>query len=217
MAKLLLCLEGVVLREFPLDRESLTIGRKAQSDIQIDDITISSKHAVIKVEKNAYMDNIKDVYVEDLGSTNGTLVNGQRIKKHMLRHGDVILLGRHEFKFLDEDAPDFEKTMIVNPDAEKLKTRALLPAAVKLLTGPKAGHTLDIVKSYTTMGNAGSNVIISKRANGYFVAHVRPKGVVVVDMPPTLNGGPINAQSTPLNDHDVIEIAGMKLEFFLKT
>jgi len=217
MAKLLLCLEGVVLREFPLNRDVFTIGRKAQSDIQIDDITISSKHAVIKVEKNAHMDNINDVYVEDLGSTNGTLVNGQRIKKHMLRHGDVILLGRHEFKFLDEDAPDFDKTMMMNPGAEKLKTRALLPAAVKLLTGPKAGHTLDIVKSYTTMGNAGSNVIISKRANGYFVAHVRPKGAVVVEMPPTLNGGPISAQSMPLNDHDVIEIAGMKLEFFLKT
>jgi hypothetical protein len=217
MAKLLLCLEGVVLREFPLDCASLSIGRKAQSDIQIDDITISSKHAVIKVEKNAYMDNVKDVYVEDLGSTNGTLVNGQRIKKHMLRHGDVIVLGRHEFKFLDEDAPDFDKTMMVNVDAEKIKTRALLPAAVKLLTGPKAGHTLDIVKSYTTMGNAGSSVIISKRTNGYFVAYVRPKGATIVDPTPTLNGRPISGQSTPLNDHDVIEIAGMKLEFVLKT
>ena len=217
MAKLLLCLEGMVLREFPLDREAFTIGRKAHSDIQIDDITISSKHAVIKVEKNAYMDNIKDVYVEDLGSTNGTLVNGQRIKKHMLRHGDVILLGRHEFKFLDEDAPDFDKTMIVTPGAEKIKIRALLPAAVKVLTGPKAGHTMDIVKSYTTLGNAGTSVIISKRTNGYFVAHVRPKGAVIVDMPPMLNDRAIGAQSTPLNDHDVIEIAGMKLEFFIKT
>lgn len=217
MAKLLLCLEGMVLREFSLDREAFTIGRKAHSDIHIDDITISSKHAVIKVEKNAYMDNVKDVYVEDLGSTNGTLVNGQRIKKHMLRHGDVILLGRHEFKFLDEDAPDFDKTMIVNRDAEKIKTRALLPAAVKLLTGPKAGHTMDIVKSYTTLGNAGSSVIISKRTNGYFVAHVRPKGAVIADMPPMLNDRAIGAQSTPLNDRDVIEIAGMKLEFFIKT
>lgn len=215
MAKLLLCLEGVVLREFPLDRESFTIGRKAQSDIQIDDITISSKHAVIKVEKNAYMDNIKDVYVEDLGSTNGTLVNGQRIKKHMLRHGDVIMLGRHEFKFLDEDAPDFDKTMMVNPGVEKqLKTRALLPAAIKVLTGPKAGHKLDIVKSYTTLGNAGKTVIISKRTNGYFVAYVHPKGQPA-DMPPTLNNHPISAQNTPLNDHDLIEIAGMKLEFVL--
>lgn len=216
MAKLLLCLEGVVLREFLLERDALTIGRKAQSDIQIDDITISSKHAVIRVDKNAYMDNIKDVYVEDLGSTNGTLVNGQRIKKHMLRHGDVILLGRHEFKFLDEDAPDFDKTMMVNIDAEKVKTRSLLPAAVKVLTGSKAGHTLDIVKSYTTMGNGGSTVIISKRANGYFVAHVRPKGATIVDQVPTLNDRPISGQTTPLNDHDVIEIAGLKLEFFLK-
>ena len=215
MAKLLLCLEGMVLREFPLDRDAFTIGRKAQSDIHIDDITISSKHAVIKVEKNAYMDHIQDVYVEDLGSTNGTLVNGQRIKKHMLRHGDVIVLGRHEFKFLDEDAPDFDKTMMVSPQVEKLKTRALLPAAVKVLTGPKAGHTLNIVKSYTTLGNAGNTVIISKRTNGYFVSHVRAKGVVIVEVPPTLNDQPMSTQTTPLNDHDIIGIGGMKLEFFL--
>lgn len=51
MAKLLLCLEGVVLREFPLERDTLCIGRKAQNEIQIDDITISSKHAIVKVEK----------------------------------------------------------------------------------------------------------------------------------------------------------------------
>ncbi len=218
MAKLVLCLEGVVLREFPLDRESFSIGRKSQSDIQIDDITVSSKHAVVKIEKNAYMDHIKDVYVVDLESTNGTMVNGQRIKKHMLRHGDVIQIGRHEFKFLDEDAPDFEKTVMMKPDAEKVKTRALPEAAVKVMNGPKAGHSVDITKSYTTMGNAGSTIIISKRAQGYYIAHVQSKGAKPAkgEGVPKLNGKKFGANSVPLTDHDVIEVSGMKLEFVYK-
>lgn len=218
MAKLVLQLEGVVLREYALDRDTFSIGRKAQSEIQIDDITVSSKHAVIKVEKNAYMDHINDVYVVDLESTNGTMVNGQRIKKHLLRHGDVIQIGRHEFKFLDEDAPDFEKTVMMKPDAEKVKTRALPEAQVKVLDGPKAGHTLDIIKSYTTLGNAGSTVIISKRSQGYYIAHVQSKGAKPVkgEGTPKLNGKKFGANSVPLTDHDVIEMAGMKLEFMYK-
>jgi pSer/pThr/pTyr-binding forkhead associated (FHA) protein len=216
MAKLVLCLEGVVLREFPLDRESYAIGRKAQSDIQIDDITVSSKHAVVKVEPNMYMSNVQDVFVVDLDSTNGTMVNGQRVKRHLLRHGDVIQIGRHEFKFIDEAAPDLEKTMMVKADAIKPKARALLQAAVKILNGPKAGHVLDIIKSYTTLGNAGSTVIISKRSQGYFIAYVHGKSATKGEKLPTLNGNPFGAQSVPLNDHDRIEIAGMQLEFFFK-
>lgn len=216
MAKLVLTVEGVILREFSLDCETLSIGRKAQNDIPIDDITISSKHAVVKVQKNAYMDNINDVYIEDLDSTNGTMVNGQRIKKHMLRHGDVVQLGRHEFKFMDEDAPDFEKTIAIKPAAAKATARGLLPAAVRVLNGPKVGQALDLIKSYTTMGNAGCTVIISKRSNGYFIAHIQNKGEQKTAKSPQLNGQPVGAQSIPLNDHDVIEISGMRLEFFLK-
>lgn len=216
MAKMVLTVDGVILREFPLDRDVLSIGRKAQNDIPIDDITISSKHAVIRVEKNAYMDSMNDVYIEDLDSTNGTLVNGQRIKKHMLRHGDVVQIGRHEFKFMDEDAPDFEKTIVMKPEAAINKTRGLPPAAVKVLNGPKAGQALDLLKSYTTMGNAGSTVIISKRSNGYFIAHIQGKGEKKTGKAPMINGKPIGAQSLPLNDRDVIDMSGMQLEFFLK-
>ncbi len=218
MAKLVLTLEGVVLREFPLDRESFTIGRKAQNDIQIDDITVSSKHAVVKIEKNAYMDHVNDIYVVDLDSTNGTLVNGQTIKKHMLRHGDIIQIGRHEFKFLDEEAHDFEKTIMMPPDADKVRTRSLPDAAVKVMTGPRAGQMVDITKSYTTMGNAGSTIIISKRAQGYYIAHVQGKGAKPAkgDAAPKLNGKKFGANSVPLTDHDVIEVSGMKLEFVYK-
>ena len=83
--------------------------------------------------------------------------------------------------------------------------------------GVKNGNFRYIEVPGTSLSGWLADKVAAKRANGYFVAHVRPKEAVVVEIPPTLNGHPISAQSTPLNDHDVIEIAGMKLEFVIKT
>jgi len=114
MAKLILSMEGLVLKEIPLVRERTTIGRKPHNDIQIDNLAISGEHAVIVTV-------INDSFLEDLDSTNGTLVNGQPVKKHFLQDGDVVELGKYRLKYLSETgaAPardDFEKTMILRPD-----------------------------------------------------------------------------------------------------
>ncbi len=114
MAKLILSMEGLVLKEIPLVRERTTIGRKPHNDIQIDNLAISGEHAVIVIV-------INDAFLEDLDSTNGTLVNGQPVKKHFLQDGDVVELGKYRLKYLSEtdaaQAPDdFEKTMVLRPD-----------------------------------------------------------------------------------------------------
>ena len=85
MAKLILSMDGLVLKEIVLNKERLSIGRKPHNDIQIDNLAISGEHAVIVTILN-------DSFLEDLNSTNGTLVNGQPIKKHILRNKDVIEL-----------------------------------------------------------------------------------------------------------------------------
>jgi pSer/pThr/pTyr-binding forkhead associated (FHA) protein len=215
MAKLVLSQEGVITKEFPLDKEQLSIGRKPHNDVQIDDITVSGQHAVVSVEKNFYLETLKDIYIEDQNSTNGTFVNGKKIKKHMLRHGDVVQIGRHEFKFLDEDAPDFDQTVVLQQQETKKAESGLLPGYIKVLNGPKAGKTLDLVKSYTSMGNAGTMVVIAKRPQGYFASHVTGKSTQ--EKYPLVNGNPIGSQSVPLQDHDVIEIGGLRLEFALKS
>ena len=69
MAKLILSLDGQVLREVPLDKERVTIGRKPHNDIPIENLAVSGEHACIVTILN-------DSFLEDLGSTNGTLVNG---------------------------------------------------------------------------------------------------------------------------------------------
>ena len=120
MAKLILSMDGLVLKEIPLTKERTTIGRKPHNDIQIDNLAVSGEHAVIVTILN-------DCFLEDLGSTNGTLVNGNPVKKHFLQNNDVVELGKYRLKFVgDAPAPaataekaDFEKTMVLRPSAMK--------------------------------------------------------------------------------------------------
>ncbi len=233
MAKLILSMDGLVLKEIQLNQERLTIGRKPQNDIQIDNLAISGEHAVV-------VTILADSFLEDLNSTNGTLVNGQPIKKHFLRNNDIIELGKYKLKYMADlqagaAASDFEKSSAIRSGSLKLpaelqlaptesmsrssvgiasQPKAPVPglsAAVQLLNGPNAGKELDLTKTLTTLGKPGLQVaVIAKRPHGYFITHVEGRQF------PIVNGKALDAQAVPLGDHDVIEIAGIKMEFFLK-
>jgi len=263
MAKLILSMDGLVLKEIPLTKERTTIGRKPHNDIQIDNLAVSGEHAVIVTILN-------DSFLEDLGSTNGTIVNGNPIKKHFLQNNDVIELGKYKLKFVGEAAPaasgekaDFEKTMVLRPAAMKAAQAAggtgaqaavaqrqaavqaagasaaatgiadkdvhsapasapsappAAPAkpaqplgAIQLLSGGNAGKELELTKPLTTLGKPGVQVaVLTRRPQGYFITHVDG------DKRPTVNGQEIGAAPHSLKDHDVIELAGVKMEFFLK-
>src|SRR3954471_15743237 len=117
MAKLILSMDGLVLKEIPLKKERTTVGRKPHNDIQIDNLAVSGEHAVIVTILN-------DSFLEDLGSTNGTLVNGNTVKKHFLQNNDVVELGKYKLKYIAEpgaaqpaEKADFEKTMVLRPSA----------------------------------------------------------------------------------------------------
>src|SRR2546421_9684872 len=126
MAKLILSMDGLVLKEIALTKERTTIGRKPHNDIQIDNLAVSGEHAVI-------VTILQDSFLEDLGSTNGTVVNGQPIKKHFLQNNDIIELGKYKLKYVNEavagetKAADFEKTKGLLPGSVKAATRG--PAA----------------------------------------------------------------------------------------
>ena len=266
MAKLILSMDGLVLKEIPLTKERTTIGRKPHNDIQIDNLAVSGEHAVIVTILN-------DSFLEDLGSTNGTIVNGNPIKKHFLQNNDVIELGKYKLKFVGEAAPaasgekaDFEKTMVLRPAAMKAAqasgggagaqaavaqrqaavqaagaaasaagiadkdarsapassapsapspaapTKPVQPlGAIQLLSGGNAGKELELTKPLTTLGKPGVQVaVLTRRPQGYFITHVEG------DKRPTVNGQEIGAAPHSLKDHDVIELAGVKMEFFLK-
>jgi len=261
MAKLILSMDGLVLKEIALTKERTTIGRKPHNDIQIDNLAVSGEHAVI-------VTILQDSFLEDLGSTNGTVVNGQPIKKHFLQNNDIIELGKYKLRYVNEavagqaKAADFEKTMVLRPGSVKPATAApaasapagpaaaapvavaaavgaknfsdtvaaqsataapVAPppkpaaapqknAALQLLSGANAGKELDLTKPLTTLGKPGVQVaVITRRPQGFFITHVEGASF------PVVNGKTLDAQAHSLNDHDVIELAGVKMEFFLKT
>jgi pSer/pThr/pTyr-binding forkhead associated (FHA) protein len=270
MAKLILSMDGLVLKEIPLTKERTSIGRKPHNDIQIDNLAVSGEHAVIVTILN-------DSFLEDLGSTNGTVVNGNPIKKHFLQNNDVIELGKYKLKFLGEagagaaagaEKSDFEKTMVLRPAAlrqpneaprstpganraaavqqaataaavqqaasaavagfadAKDATKTVPPApqaasaprpagqslgAIQLLSGANAGKELELTKPLTTLGKPGVQVaVLTRRPQGYFITHVEGAAR------PNVNGQQIGPAPHALKDHDVIELAGVKMEFFLK-
>jgi pSer/pThr/pTyr-binding forkhead associated (FHA) protein len=248
MAKLVLTLDGAMLGEQDLDKELVTIGRRPNNDVHIDNLAVSGSHAVVRTIGN-------DSFLEDLDSTNGTMVNGKPIKKHILQHGDLIELGKYQIRYVNEAAvnagavggvsADFEKTMIIRPSAMKAVAPAMAnaesvapsiqstttvqdimqqgaPAAtaapkaedpqvghIQVLNGASAGREMALSKALTTLGKPGVQVaVITKRPHGYFITHV--EGVTH----PVVNGQSIGAQAHELKEHDVIELAGTKMEFF---
>jgi pSer/pThr/pTyr-binding forkhead associated (FHA) protein len=243
---------------------------------------VSGEHAVIVTILN-------DCFLEDLGSTNGTLVNGNPVKKHFLQNNDVVELGKYRLKFVGEapvpaataEKADFEKTMVLRPSAMKAaaeQARAMgaggaeaarasaaqqaaqsatsagtaektpsmhtttpipVPAApgapaaapaaaapaaaatppksphplgaIQILSGGNAGKELELAKPLTTLGKPGVQVaVLTRRPQGYFITHVEGTN------PPQVNGQAIGTAPHALKDHDVVELAGVKMEFFLK-
>lgn len=92
MAKLYFSLDGTALGEFTLNKDRITIGRRPTNNIHIDNLAVSGEHAVITTIAG-------ESFLEDLNSTNGTIVNQKPIKKHVLNHADVIEFGKYQLRF----------------------------------------------------------------------------------------------------------------------
>lgn len=235
MSKLILSFEGTVLTSVTIGKNRITIGRKPENDIQVDNLAVSGFHAVVSREGN-------DVVLEDLNSTNGTVVNGQTIQKYVLKNFDVVELGKHKLKYLAETIvaqPGMDKTVVMRrpvplaahdtappvsppaasavspparpPVAPPASAAALPEAALQVISGAASGRILELIKNLTKVGRAGVQVaVITRRPNGYFLTHVEGVGF------PLVNGVSVGAQATQLNDQDTVEIAGTKMSFFYK-
>ncbi len=224
MARLILSMDGLVLKEIPLNKERVTIGRRPHNDIQIDNLAISGDHAVI-------VTILDTSFLEDLDSTNGTLVNGQPVKKHVLKANDVIDLNKYRLKYMTDSLPSnafdaektggftssatqakaFSETQITVPRPPPADSLALPSVSIRLLNGPNSGKILDLHKTLTTLGKPGVQVaVIARRPEGVFVTHVEGGDF------PTVNGVSISGDAYPLNDSDVVEIAGIRMALTIR-
>ncbi|MCY7386924.1 MAG: FHA domain-containing protein, partial [Burkholderiales bacterium] len=149
MAKLILSVDGTVLKEITLSKERTTLGRKPHNDIPVDNLAVSGEHAAIITILN-------DSFIEDLNSTNGTLVNGKPIKKHFLQNNDVIEIGKHKLKYFN-DAPvaasagDFEKTMIIRKPVAAAPAAVVAPPAPVVPPSPAPAASGSLSDTQTNM------------------------------------------------------------------
>lgn len=204
MPKMIVSIDGVVIKEVQLTKDRTTLGRRPYNDVVIDNLAVSGEHAVLQMSGS-------DVFLEDLNSTNGTYVNGKAIKKQQLQGGDTIEIGKYKIKFVHEAGEAPEKTMVINAGAvvsPDSGAAPLAPAAIKVISGSAAGREVALTKVVTTIGKPGVAVAaITRRPHGYVVAMV--EGTVK----PTINGAPLGTDGKDLRHGDVLELAGTQMQF----
>ena len=235
MARLILSLDGQTLAEYNMNKERYTIGRLPDNDIRIDNPAVSGHHSLI-------INILNDSFLEDLNSTNGTYVNGKLIKKHALQHSDIVTVGHHQLRFVedDEQQDEFQKTMVIQPSARPVESirraeakvdtaasgpavsdprraiadanLAVKPGRLQVLSGQFAGREMELTKALTTLGRPGLQVAAITRRGDAFY-------IVHVESAkdaayPLVNGTPIGSQAQRLRDNDVIQLAGVKMGFF---
>ena len=273
MPKLIISLDEKVVDEIPIEKEIITIGRRTDNDLCLDNLAISGYHSQISTV-------LDDCFLEDLESTNGTFVNSEIVKKHALKDGDIIDIGNHRIKYVNHMASssansEFEKTLIMSAtnernktlneeqdikeledhidsieddinkthddlkrekiesiisgkqpnvtandadaDADELQINSKSASAkigrIQILNGKNSGKEISLDKSLTTVGKPDVAVVgITKRDLGYFIIHVDGND----NTPSKLNGETIGNRAVSIETHDIIDVAGIKLEFFVE-
>jgi hypothetical protein len=223
MAKLVLSLQGSIVQQCFVDKDVVSIGREAGNALVIDDPQVDAQHATVVPVGN-------DHILEDLQSVSGTLVNGTRIARHILQHGDVVQLGSFYLRYLNPRAAaelDLERTMLISGLPGLRESPATLPAErrmtsahrasvrfpngrVRAMAGRRAGETIPLDRVIAIFGQPGDQVaVVTRRPQGYFITHVEGRRRARV------NGRFIGSEALALAHADRIEVGGEELEFLL--
>lgn len=211
MPKMIVSIDGVVIKEVQVTKERTTLGRRPYNDVVIDNLAVSGEHAAVQMTG-------EEVFLEDLNSTNGTYVNGKAVKRQQLFNGDTIEVGKYKIQFVSEpEGERFDKTMVFKPGmvmpaaataaAERAATGEL-QGCIRVLSGAASGREVPLTKVVTTVGKPGVAVAaITRRQHGFVVARVEGANN------PLLNGAPIGDEPLALKSGDLIELAGTQMQF----
>jgi len=233
MARLVLMFNKQVVKEYPLMKDSVTIGRNEENSIQINNLAVSGYHARIDAAGNDYI-------LTDLQSTNGTFINDKRVVSQKLSHGDNIIVGKHVILFVGAGEAadskssalksDLDKTMMLDTAKQKellskQKESGQTPelstkiGVVSFIEGADLGE-IELKKKLTKIGKADTSEI---QLSGLFMPATaatisrRPSGYVITTMGGKIkvNGEAIK-DSVALKDFDTIEVGKVKFQFYQK-
>lgn len=223
MAKLVLSTSGTIVHQCFLDQERLCIGREASNHVVIDDSAVSREHAAIFQVGN-------DHVLSDLHSEHGTFVNGVRVDRHILQHGDVVEFGAFNLRYLNPRASaesEMDRTMLIPAlsgsagSGESAPTSPGFLAArssrthfpkgrVKIRGGARDGNVIELDRVVATFGKSGKQLaVVTRRPHGYYVTHVEGHRY------PRVNKQTIGDEPHLLRAGDVIEVADEQLTFLL--
>ena len=230
MARPILMFNKQVIKEYPLLKDSITIGRDADNTITIDNLAVSGYHARVDIAG-------PDFIVTDLQSTNGTFVNDKKVVSHKLSHGDNVMVGKHVILFVgvekakeEDQKMDMDKTMMLDTAKQKelLAKQQAAPQArkadekigvIEAIDGSEIGE-IELTKKLIKIGKADTSEIklsglfmpatvatISRRPSGYIITYTAGKLKV---------NGEVVKESVQLKDFDTIEVGSYKLQFYEK-
>jgi pSer/pThr/pTyr-binding forkhead associated (FHA) protein len=198
MPRLIVSIDDAVVKEVALAKARTTLGRRPYNDIVFDNLAVSGEHAVLIAEDEG-------VSIEDLGSTNGTRVNGEAVGRRLLQDADIITIGKYKVTFLAE-LPQAERAPTAEP--EDLELQEPGPALIKVISGRAAGREMALTKAVTTLGKPGVAVAaITRRPTGFVLHHVEGSDRAAV------NGAPVGPDAVSLRDGDTIALAGTTMQF----
>jgi hypothetical protein len=219
MATIILAKDGIPLQELSLLKTRITIGRRTYNDIVIDAPGISAEHAVIITTPT-------ESIFEDLGSTNGSRLNGQPVQRHVLQGRDVIELATHTIQYSANESvyevvagpvftgiggpnPDIAQTMSDSTQVDSaFEAIPSSPAIIKVLDGAGKDKEIPLTKVLTTIGRPGVQVAaLTSTSNGYSITHVEG------DIHPLVNDVAIGLKTQVLKSGDVINLSGTEMMF----
>jgi pSer/pThr/pTyr-binding forkhead associated (FHA) protein len=204
MPQLITSVEGVEVHRTYLTKDRTLLGRKPGNDIVLMDLAVSGEHCAFELQ------GLSDVVVQDLRSTNGTYVNDHMVKRHVLRDGDVLKIGRFRVEYLSANELTNEGRTVAMSLEGSSANAGNMQARLKVLTGSSAGLELPVAKAVSTFGKHGvALVAIAHRRNGYFISCLE------ATEPPTVNGLRVPNDPILLSPGDVLALAGTTLEFLL--
>lgn len=233
MARLILMFNKQVVKEYSLQKESVTVGRNEDNTITVDNLAVSGYHARIDAAGSDYI-------LTDLQSTNGTFVNDNKVVSHKLVHGDNVAIGKHIILFVgtgkqasipgQDKKMDMDKTMMLDTAKQKellAKQKGAMAAAKKekkvgvisFLEGSDR-EDIELTKKLTKIGKADTSEV---RLSGFFMPATaatisrRPSGYVITTMGGKLKvNGEVLKDNVPLKEFDTIEIGKIKMQFYQK-